>query len=70
MGVRLGYKVTPGFLDILEGVVRPDVPGALELGFYTEATRKSCGFLTLWWTMRNPHFCRLTVFIQRKKAVF
>lgn len=23
-GVKLGYKVTPGFLNILEGVVRPD----------------------------------------------
>lgn len=65
MGDKLDYQLIPVFLNILEGVVKLDGPWALELGFYTEATRRCHVFLTLWWTMRNSTFAGW-LFIQRK----
>lgn len=35
MSVKLNYQLIPGFLKILEGVVRPDAPWALEPVFFT-----------------------------------
>lgn len=69
MRVKLDHQLIPGFLNILEGVVRPDAPWALELGFLQSSHEEIPRLSDLVVDNEEFHFCRLAVLIQSKKAL-
>lgn len=70
MGVKLDYQFIPGFLNILEGVVRPDGPSALEFGFLHWSHEEISCLSDLVVDNEEFHFFGLAVFIQKKRKLF
>lgn len=70
MGVKLDYQFTPGFLNILEGVVRPAGPSALEFGFLNWSHEEIPCLSDRVVDNEEFHFFGLAVFIQKKESSF